>query len=167
MMGCCRGDAELAVRMLDDPEPFEVSRLAEVLEPGKGADPVGTETIDVGRAPADLPVGVLGRPESLVGTDRYGSPCAHFLHAGSRVGPDRLFDEVNSVRIQPGQVPERLVHRPGAIGIQADLRARAYGLAYTANHFHLGVDVDADFQVKDMKACRQAFAALFLQARLG
>src|SRR5438132_1373755 len=60
MMGCCRGDAELAVRMLDDPEPFEVSRLAEVLEPGKGADPVGTETIDVGRAPADLPAGLCG-----------------------------------------------------------------------------------------------------------
>src|SRR5438876_2084188 len=99
-MGCCGGDAELAVRMLDDAEPFEVSHLAEVLEPGKGADPVRTETVDVGRAPADLPVGVLGRPQSFVGTDRYGSPRAYFLHAGRRVGPDRLFDEVNSVRIQ-------------------------------------------------------------------
>ena len=118
------GEAELAVGVLADLQPFVMRDPGEPVEAADRPDPVRREAVDVGLPRTDARVRLGLRPQALVRAD-------HRRGAGAQLGelPDRviahgLLDEVDVVRGERSEVPERLRHRPAPF---ASSRSRGRG----------------------------------------
>ena len=98
-----------------------------------------------------VPVSIFDAPHPLIGTNGDRSAGSHLLQVGYRVLADRLLDEVNSIRVEAGQVPYGLVDFPGPVSIQSNLTIGSHRFTHGANHLYFCFNINPDFQIKNMK----------------
>ncbi len=125
VLGCRRGKAELAVRVLADLEPFVIGSPGQPVEAPDRPHPVRGEAEDVRLSRANAGVRVRFRPEPLVRADHRVGPGAQLGKLSDGVIANGLLDEVDVVLAECPEVAERLRNRPAAVRVEPEPRRRA------------------------------------------